>query len=210
MIKKLQALKAKKGFTLVELVVVIAIIGVLAAILVPTLMNVVTKAKVSGVDQTAKSMLDTVHEFLTDADANDYGQKYDKLAIELQFTPNSTGTWKVEKSGLGAVNAGSRAPAKWGDTTGGVKAEDVLGKLLASRFPQITSGAGVAYGVGGTGCVACAFSETAAIGDFTGLTGLTAADGKLAWPTSLAWNSKDAGVTSSGDIIGTNPKVNLA
>ena len=31
MIKKLQALKAKKGFTLVELVVVIAIIGVLAA-----------------------------------------------------------------------------------------------------------------------------------------------------------------------------------
>lgn len=32
MIKKLQKLKAKKGFTLVELIVVIAIIGVLAAI----------------------------------------------------------------------------------------------------------------------------------------------------------------------------------
>lgn len=34
MIKKLQALRAKKGFTLVELIVVIAIIGVLAAILI--------------------------------------------------------------------------------------------------------------------------------------------------------------------------------
>jgi len=35
----------KKGFTLVELVVVIAIIGVLAAILVPTMMSYIRKAQ---------------------------------------------------------------------------------------------------------------------------------------------------------------------
>jgi len=38
-IKKLQALRAKKGFTLVELIVVIAIIAILAAILIPMLVN---------------------------------------------------------------------------------------------------------------------------------------------------------------------------
>jgi len=67
-IKKLQALKAKKGFTLVELIVVIAIIAVLAAILIPILLNWVTQSNISAANGDAKVVFNAVSAAVTEAD----------------------------------------------------------------------------------------------------------------------------------------------
>lgn len=46
----------KKGFTIVELVIVIAVIAILAAVLIPTFSNVIKKANESAVQQTAAAL----------------------------------------------------------------------------------------------------------------------------------------------------------
>jgi prepilin-type N-terminal cleavage/methylation domain-containing protein len=55
-----------KGFTLIELIVVIAVIGVLAAILVPTIMNYVSKSKIATKNAESKSFFTHIEQVLFD------------------------------------------------------------------------------------------------------------------------------------------------
>lgn len=64
--------KSQKGFTLVELVVVIAIIGVLAAILVPSMLNYVKKSRLKTANSNAKTAYNALAENFADAETQGF------------------------------------------------------------------------------------------------------------------------------------------
>lgn len=75
---KLVRIKAKSAFTLVELVVVIAIIGVLSAILIPVLVGTSRSARVSSANSTANDVRSAVNMWLTQQVSNNvYPKIYD-------------------------------------------------------------------------------------------------------------------------------------
>lgn len=65
MLNKIRKLKEKKGFTLVELIVVIAIIAILTAVLVPLINNWTQQAAYTTLNDSAQTVSNTVNESIS-------------------------------------------------------------------------------------------------------------------------------------------------
>ncbi len=206
--------KRKKGFTLVELIVVIAIIGVLATVLVPTMMNVVLKARVASANKTADDIRDGVNMLLLQADMTHYGIIKSKV-IKFDITVKKSGgniVWTCSGAQSGTYNNSNQRGITWGTqqsytagnddgsiTTG----EKMICVSLSELFPKLDS-ASMVIVLNSGNCTFAAFttdtdevmpeSEYPSVGS----------DGN---PEAFDWDGKKSGISPSGNIIGTSPVV---
>lgn len=81
--KYFKQLKAnKKGFTLIEMIVVIAIIGILAAVLVPSMAGYLSTAKESRKEANAKAVYTAAQAAVTSLEATDNALKDEKYDVD--------------------------------------------------------------------------------------------------------------------------------
>ncbi|SEH41743.1 N-terminal methylation site-containing protein [Ruminococcus flavefaciens] len=122
----------RHGFTLIELIVVIAIIAVLAAILVPSVMGYVRKSKRTADISSAKTIFDAVMTVI--ADDEDATLSYTKNNTSAQKTVKYNGTTKTYTlytvcTKDGAANAGGNHSLWSGGSTDAQLFQDSLNSL---------------------------------------------------------------------------------
>ena len=132
---KMQTKKAKRGFTITELVIVIAVIAILAAVLIPTFSNVINRANESAALQEARNEwvnLSSCEDVATaNSDTNDYLIQYSKegkkayfIVEDGQFNENALSGVSMNSTEITWGTDNAAYSTKYGNTAAALTVED--------------------------------------------------------------------------------------
>ena len=118
MMNKMRKMKNKKGFTLMEMLIVVAIIAILVAIAIPTFASSLNKARVATDEANIRSGYAAVMtEILTDEAHN----------VEGSTTGTTPATFTLKKDGTVSTTAGDDAYTTQGKPSDNV---EIAGKSV--------------------------------------------------------------------------------
>ena len=132
----LSRLRSKKGFTLIELMIVVAIIGILAAIAIPNFLKFQAKSKMSE----AKTNLGAIYtgQLSFFGEQNSYGN-FDSINWSPSGTPRyhfALGAWADNNNvNRGALVAIAPVPTSWTTNLNG--AVDSSGNPVTPAIPGV-------------------------------------------------------------------------
>ncbi len=205
MVKKLSVLKAGRGFTLVELIVVIAIIAVLAALITPVMMGYVESANVQSANNTAAKICQFVNTFLVTCDVEERGMRLSSSNTATYKITISGTSWSFESEGTFDGSNFNQSGTPWvGRTSKPIGqgetdiecAEDEMALLMAESFPPVKDASGWVYLEGGK-CLYCWFARGSISANVPAKDDFVSGE--------YAWNGSKDGVNADGVLVGTYP-----